>query len=183
MNESQISVRYAKALFRSASENQILEKVYKDMDLLSETCRMKDFQYMLAVPVLQASQKSKLVHSIFEKYLSGISIAMIDLAIINRREIYLPGIARNFGDLYREARGIRKASLVTAQPVDESSLKGIRELIAKTFAADIELSSAVDGRVIGGFVLTVEDRQYDASVAANLEKIKKQLLQTSIEKR
>jgi F-type H+-transporting ATPase subunit delta len=183
MNESQISVRYAKALFRSASEKQILEQVYRDMDLLSETCNMKDFQYMLAVPVLQASQKSKLIHSIFEKYLSGISIAMIDLVIINKREIYLPGIARNFGDLYRQARGIRKASLVTARPVDKSAIQGIRELISRKFASDIELSSAVDKHVIGGFVLTVEDRQYDASVAANLEKIKKQLLQTSIEKR
>ena len=182
MNESQISVRYAKALFKSASENQVLERVYKDMDLLSETCKMKDFQYMLAVPVLQVSQKSKLVHLILEKYLSGISMAMIDLVIINKREVYLPGIARNFGDLYRRARGIRKASLVTAQPVDDSAIKGIRELITRTFDSDVELSSSVDREVIGGFVLTVEDRQYDASVATNLEKIKKQLLQTRIEK-
>lgn len=183
MNESQISVRYAKALFRSAYEKQVLERVYKDMDLLSETCRMKDFQYMLAVPVLQASQKSKLVHMILDKYLSGNSMAMIDLVIKNKREIYLPGIARNFGDLYRKARGIRKASLVTAQPVDDAAMKGIRELIARTYDTDVELSSAVERDVIGGFVLTVEDRQYDASVATNLEKIKKQLLQTSIEKK
>ncbi len=36
MNESQISVRYAKALFQSASEKMILEQVYNDMELLAD---------------------------------------------------------------------------------------------------------------------------------------------------
>jgi F-type H+-transporting ATPase subunit delta len=46
----------------------------------------------------------------------------------------------------------------------------------------VELTSSVDGDVIGGFVLTIEDMQYDASVASSLRKMKKQLLQSSIEK-
>ena len=91
----------------------------------------------------------------------------------------MPGISA----IYTKSKGIRKASLVTAQPVDDSAIKGIKELIAKTYDSEIELSLAVDKDVIGGFVLTVEDQQYDASVAANLRKIKKQLLQTSIEKK
>jgi len=45
----------------------------------------------------------------------------------------------------------------------------------------VELSTAVDKDVIGGFVLTIEDLQYDASVATSLRKLKKQLLQTGIE--
>ena len=49
MNESQISVRYAKALFQSASEKNILEQVYKDMELLALTCKQDEFQYMLVV--------------------------------------------------------------------------------------------------------------------------------------
>ena len=60
-------------------------------------------------------------------------------------------------------------------------MNSIRELIRKAYDAEVELSSAVEEDVIGGFVLTIEDMQYDASVASNLKKIKKQLLQTSIE--
>jgi len=180
MNESQISVRYAKALFQSASEKQLLDKVYKDMELLSDTCKLKDFQYMLVLPSLQPSQKSKVVTSILEEHLSEISLSMINLVIANKREMYLPGIARNFGDLYRKAKGIRSAYLVTAQPVDEKAREGIRNLIRKAFDSEVDLSAVVDRDVIGGFVLTVENLQYDASVATNLKKIKKQLIQTSI---
>ncbi len=182
MNESQISVRYAKALFHSASEKGILDTVQKDMELLTETCALEDFQYVLSIPSLQVSQKSMMVGSILGQHLSEISLSLVNLVIKNKREVFLAGIARNFSDLYRKAKGIRSATLVTAQPVEEASMQGIKELIKKAYDADVELTSVVNDEIIGGFVLTVEDRQYDASVASNLKKIKKQLLQTSIEK-
>jgi F-type H+-transporting ATPase subunit delta len=181
MNESQISVRYAKALFQSASEKQVLDQVYKDMEVLSDTCKLEDFQYMLDVPTLQPSQKCALVGSILSPHLSEVSLALINLVIKNKREIYLPGIARNFRDLYRKAKGMRIASLVTAHPVEEATLKSIKALITKAYDSEVELSTAVDKDVIGGFVLTIEDLQYDASVATSLRKLKKQLLQTGIE--
>jgi len=107
---------------------------------------------------------------------------MIDLVVKNKREAYLPGIARFFRELYRKETGIRSATLVTAQTVDESEMNGIRKLIKKTYDSDVEMTTVVDKDVIGGFVLTIEDMRYDASVASNLKKLKKQLLQTSIEK-
>ena len=183
MNESQISVRYAKALFQSANEKQILDQVYGDMELLSEVCKLKDFTYMIELPSLQASQKYKMVQILFEKKMSEISLSMIKLIISNKREIYLSGIARNFSDLYRKEKGIRSAELLTAVAVDEAAVKSIRDLIRKAYDAEVELSTSVDEDVIGGFVLTIEDMQYDASVASNLRNLKKELLQTPIEKK
>ena len=182
MNESQISVRYAKALFQSAAEQGLLDQVYEDMEVLTSTCKREDFQYMLEVPTLQPSQKIKLLASIFEKQFSKISLSMINLVVKNKRESFLPGIARNFKGLYRKEKGISTASLVTAQKVDESALDGIRKLIKKAYDSEVEMTATVDGDVIGGFKLTIEDMRYDASVASNLKKLKKQLLQTSIEK-
>ena len=182
MNESQISVRYAKALFQSAAEQQVLDQVYKDMEVLSSTCKLEEFQYMLVVPTLQPSQKISMCGSIFDRKLSKISISMINLVIKNKRETYLPGIARYFSELYRKEKGVRTATLTTAQAVDDTALEGIRKLIKKAYDAEVDLSASVDADVIGGFVLTIEDMRYDASVANNLRKLKKQLLQTSIEK-
>ena len=129
MNESQISVRYAKALFQSAAEQQVLDRVYRDMEVLTSTCKLEEFQYMLVLPTLQPSQKMKMCEGIFESHLSGISISMINLVIKNKRESYLPGIARYFRDLYRKETGVRTASLITAQAVDPAAIEGIRKLI------------------------------------------------------
>ena len=108
--------------------------------------------------------------------------APVKAFIVFEREAYLEGIARNFRDLYRKKQGIQSASLVTATPVDEGARKAILDLIKKTYAAQVELSASVDEEVIGGFVLTIGDMQYDASVANSLKQMKKQLLQTSLEK-
>ena len=137
---------------------------------------------MLVVPTLQPSQKIRICESIFSGKLSEISLSLISLVIKNKRETYLPGISRYFRDLYRRKKGVRTATLVTAQAIDEAAMDGIRKLIKKAYDAEVELTASVDGDVIGGFVLTIEDMRYDASVANNLRKLKKQLLQTSIEK-
>jgi len=182
MNESQISVRYAKALFLSASEKELLDDVYRDMEMLTEICKVEEFLYFLAQPSLQASQKCRITDSMLKEYLTGISLSMVNLVIKNKREAYLPGIARNFKDLYRKARGIRSATLVTAHPVEEEEVNRLRKLIKKSFKEDVELTQTLDEEIIGGFVLTIENMQYDASVVSNLRKMKKLLQQTGIEK-
>lgn len=182
MNESQISVRYAKALFLSASENNHLDRVYSDMELLTDTCKIEEFQYMLVIPSLQASQKNQIISEVLGEKVCELSSSLIGLVVKNRRERYLPGIARNFMDLYRKEKGIRTASLVTASPVSKDVEEQIRSLIAKAFGnVEVDLHSSVNQDVIGGFVLRIEDQQYDASVASDLRKLKKQLLQTTIE--
>ena len=183
MNESQISVRYAKALFESASEKKVLDQVYQDMELVGDTCRLEDFQYMLLVPSLQPSQKFSIMESVLKAYISEVSLSLIRLVVQNKRELYLPDIARNFKDFYRKEKGIRAATLRTAAEVDEGTLKRIRTLIGKAYDSEVELGASVDQELIGGFVLTVEGLQYDASVASSLRKMKKQLLETSIEKK
>jgi len=182
MNESQISVRYAKALFQSASDKKLLDEVFRDMELLTETCQVKEFQYLLAQPSLQTSQKCSMVESLLKKHLTWISLSLVELVIRNKREIYLPGIARNYKELYRKAKGIRSATLVTAYPVGDEEVEKIRKMIQDTFKEKVELAKKIDEEIIGGFVLTIEDMQYDASVARNLRKMKNQLMKTSLEK-
>jgi F-type H+-transporting ATPase subunit delta len=182
MNESQISVRYAKALFQSASARKVLDRVYSDMEMITETCQVAEFQYLLAVPSLAASEKCRISDSVFRDALSELSLSMIHLVIENKREIYLPAIARNFRDLYRRAKGIRAATLVTAQPLEKREVDQIRKVIKGAFREEVMLTQSLDEEIIGGFVLTIEDMQYDASVSRSLRKMKNQLMQTQIEK-
>ena len=178
MNESQISVRYAKALFQSASEKNILDQVNNDMDLLATTCKQEEFQYMLVVPTLKPSDKVALMDAIFKSKINDTSLAFIKLVVENKRDVYLPGIARNFRDLYRKEMKISSATLLTAEPVDSKALQSIKEMLTKAYDSSVELSTKVDEGVIGGFVLTIENMQYDASVATSLRNFRKQLLQT-----
>jgi len=181
MNESQIRVRYAKALFQSAAEQKQLDRVYQDMEILAETCELGDFHNMLMNPTLQPSQKNAIILEVLGKHVGELTVALIGLVVKNKRGLYLPGIARNFKDLYRKEKGIMNATLLSAKAVDKAGMDGIKRLIAEAYDAKIELQAHIDEGIIGGFVLSVEDQRYDASVSSGLRKIQKKLLQTSIE--
>ena len=180
MNDSQISVRYAKALFKSAQEKELTDKIFADMEVVLSTCKVKEFREMLDVPVINSWQKYNITIEVLKGKISGMTESLIKLVMENRRENYMPGIARHFMTLYKKHKGIKTASLVTAIAIDENTIKRLQDMVKKALSADVDLSSAVDDSVIGGFILTVEDRQYDASVASGLKKMKKQLLETSV---
>ncbi len=182
MNESKISVRYAKALFQAAEEGKVLPQVMKDMDLLMKAYNLKDFRDIIDSPVVRTSDKKKVTEKLFTGKLSALSMNFIDLLLSNKRESHLPHIARNFKSLYKQNQGILTAEIVVSESIDKVQLEKFKTLLGKTFKSEIELEETVKPGILGGFILRVEDEQFDASVSSGLSKIKKQLLQSSIVK-
>jgi len=183
MNESSISVRYAKALFQSAKEKGLMDQVNQDMALLLEVCKHDPFIKMIETPVLNATKKCQLLDRMFEEKISPLTRSLLDLVVKNRRDAYLQGIARYYMELYKKEKGVMSASLVTAHALDKETSEKFRQIIQKAFGSDVEMSTSVKEELIGGFLLTVEDQQYDASVASSLNRMKKHLLKTTIEKK
>ena len=57
MNDSKISVRYARALFQSALEKNILDKVNQDMVFISEICKAPETKEFLRSPIISSFKK------------------------------------------------------------------------------------------------------------------------------
>ncbi|MFZ5938965.1 MAG: ATP synthase F1 subunit delta [Bacteroidota bacterium] len=183
MNESSISVRYARALFQSAKDKGLMEEVNHDMELLLSVCRNEGFNRMIETPVLSGTRKCELLDHMFGDRISALTKSLLELVIRNRRDQYLQGIARYYRELYKKDKGIRSVSLVTAKPLDKETGEKFAKIIQKAFSSEIEMTTAVREELIGGFLLTVEDQLYDASVASSLKKIRKHLLQSTTEKK
>ena len=67
MNESLITVRYAKAFYELASENNILENVRKDMELILPLTReVEDFRFLLLSPLIKGREKNKIFSILFK---------------------------------------------------------------------------------------------------------------------
>ena len=91
------------------------------------------------------------------------------------REFYLPEIIAAFIDQYKERKGIHTVKLTTAVPVSEELKKMIMDKIsADKHLKRIELVTAVDESLIGGFVLEIGDELVDGSIAFDLKNIRKQ---------
>ncbi|HEX3935741.1 MAG TPA: ATP synthase F1 subunit delta, partial [Puia sp.] len=104
-----------------------------------------------------------------------ITTAFIKLLLHKERESYLPEIASAFVDQYKTYKGIRTVKLTTAVAVDEDIKKAILEKVQTGHnGQQIELDTVVREELIGGFILEVSDQMVDASIAYELNNIRKQ---------
>ncbi len=176
MNEGKIAVRYAKALFEAATDQGILEKVREDVDSLQLLDnKVPGFRDLLESPVLNTEQKNKVFSILFEQKLEDLSYKFVLLMSKNKRESFIPSACRVFYDLYKEKKGIKAAMLTTAGVMNESTAHRMKESLEAHYKCIIELETKTKAEIIGGFVLRVDDQQLDASVSAQLKKIRKGL--------
>jgi F-type H+-transporting ATPase subunit delta len=178
MNESKISVRYAKALFGLAKDTTSTDALKKDVEILYQCIQeIPELQYVIQSPVIKASEKKRLFNEMFRTFFNPLTISFISLVLEHRREEYLAGISRYFLDLMKTEQGIQTAEMVTAVRLDESLRQSVLSLIAKKFNVhQVDLNETVDARLIGGFVLRVGDQQLDASIANKLKRIHNELI-------
>ncbi|MFV0377226.1 MAG: ATP synthase F1 subunit delta [Mangrovibacterium sp.] len=181
MDHSKVSIRYAKAFFSLAKEKNLLIPLRKDVELVFQLCQKStDFRLLLESPVVKTSQKIKLAKAIFSQQLNPLTMKFLELVFSNNRESELAGICRNFLLFYRQNLGVKTATITTAVEMDTTILEQIQAKLEKELKAQVELNKQVDPKLIGGFVLRIDDQQVDASVSAQLRKVKEKLLQSDI---
>jgi F-type H+-transporting ATPase subunit delta len=174
MNASKISVRYATALFGLALERNILEKVYRDMKVISRISSMEEVKGVIGNPVIPIKKRKEIVIALAGDDADALTVRFITLMFDQGRGDFLGAAARNVIDLTRRHRGIREVTLTTAVPVGESLRKEMAILMEEQEAGEIEFIEKIDESVIGGFILRVDDAYIDASVKNRLNRFRKE---------
>ena len=181
MDQSAITVRYAKAFFSIAKEKKLLIELKTDIESVVGVCSQSaDFSLLLESPIVKSSKKVELIKTIFSGNVNKLTLNFMLLITQNKREVHIPGICRNFLELTRKDQNIKSAVLTTASEVSNDTAQKIQELLGKELNATVELSTNVKPDILGGLVLRLDDKQYDASVATQLKKIKQNLLETEL---
>lgn len=181
MDQSAISVRYAKAFFSLAKEKNKLPDLKEDIELVYNVCRNSDdFILLLESPVVKTSKKEKLIALVFKEKLNDLTLNFLRLITKNKREAFIPSICRNFLEFARKDQNIKSAQLTTATEIDTTTKGKIKAQLEKQLDAKVELLGQVDPEIIGGLILRLDDQQYDASVATQLKNIKQKLLKTDV---
>jgi len=183
MSSQRIASRYAKSLLDLARESNNLDAVYSDMTSLQEAVKNRDLYLMLKSPIINAKKKTDIVQKIFGESFDKMSNGFLNIIISKGRESYLPEIAREFIVQYNEFKSISTAVLTSATPLSEASLNSIKaKLLASNITNEsVEIETKVDPNILGGFIIEIGDKLYDASVAHKLETLKKQFTGNSYE--
>jgi len=177
MNQSKISVRYAKAFVEAAKEQNSLDAVRADVKLLLKLIKeVPEMDTLLESPVLSPTDKISSIKTALGSSLQPLSLNFLIMVIENRREMHIKLMLLDFDKMYKESQGVKAADLITAVPIDDILKQQIAGIIQQKFNSKIELTSKVDPDILGGLIMRVEDRQYDMSVATRLNDIKQKFL-------
>ncbi|MEI6817836.1 MAG: ATP synthase F1 subunit delta [Bacteroidota bacterium] len=175
MSESKVAGRYAKSLIELAVELNVLEPVKSDMDLLISTCAAhRDLAAMLKNPVIHGYKKLSVLKKIFGDSMNKLSISFIDIITRKGREEHIEGIARQFVNLYKINKGIEVAVITSANGLDAKLRAEVMAIVKRETKSEVELIEKVNKDLIGGFILRVGDKQFDASIAKSLRAVAKE---------
>lgn len=179
MKGTRSAIRYAKAVLAHAKEQQTLDVVNQDMKSISATLNGNtDLQHVLQSPVIKLSNKKAVLKEIFSS-VNTTTEGLINLLVENNRIDLLEAIAEKYGELYDALKGIHKATVTTAVPLSGELEKKVLLKVEELTGGTAQLENKIDPTIIGGFILRVGDLQYNASVANQLNNLKRDLVNNS----
>ena len=178
MSELTVATRYAKALIDLAQEQNSVEAMKDDMALFHHTLRVNpELKAVLANPIVSHSKKIKILDEVFAKKVNKASLAFFKLMVNKSRGEILYATSQEYINMYDIKNHIVHASVVSATALSEVNKKKMVADIHAATGGTVKLDAKVDPSLIGGFVLTIGDRQVDTSIASDLRRLKKEFAQ------
>jgi len=175
MKETRAALRYAKAVLNLAKESAKEFEVNNSMRLIAQTIAdSHELQVALNSPVIKAADKIKVLKAVFSDAIDQISLGLIGLLAENKRLPLLEMISKQYTVLFDHDKLIEVAKVTTAIPLTDELKSKVLAKIKSLTGNEATIENVVNPAIIGGFVLRVGDIQYDASIANNLNELKRQ---------
>jgi len=171
---SQAAARYAQAVFELAKDANATTAVEQDLARFGEAWKISsDLREVARSPLIEPEDKARALSALAAKLgLSELGAKLIGVVAQNRRAGELPSIAAAYRVLVARERGARQVEIVSAKPLSDGEKSSIIDALGKTLGAKIEAEASVDESLIGGFVVRVGSRQFDASIKSKLDALR-----------
>ncbi|MDE6094625.1 MAG: F0F1 ATP synthase subunit delta [Muribaculaceae bacterium] len=181
MDNGLIPHRYAKALFKYASETGKTEEMYNLMKHVISSFRDNpDLRKVLSNPFVSSSDKEKLMLSAAGNEADEAYTRFVKLIIGHNRAGFAYEIMLAYRDIYRKENDIMQVNVTTAVTLPEAQMQKLQDLVRNAFKGSVlEFSESVNPDLIGGFVIDVDSVRMDASVSSELEKLRQTLLRSN----
>ncbi|HWW38747.1 ATP synthase F1 subunit delta [Pedobacter sp.] len=179
MSENKAASRYAKSIIDLSIENNALESLKNDMVLVEQVIDQNpELEAILKNPIVPQDKKIGILEGLFAGKVDKITISFMKLMVNKGRSALLFGTSKEVIAQYNSIKGIVTADVTSAIPLTESSRAEIIAIVKKEIGAnEVLIKEKINANLIGGFVLKVGDKQFDASISNGLNKLKKEFAQ------
>jgi F-type H+-transporting ATPase subunit delta len=141
-------------------------------ELLAIWKESPELREAMASPVLEIEAKKAAITSLFSEQISPSFLNLLKLLTDRQRIGVLDAVLERLLELYRDQNGIALAMVTSAEALSEEQLAAITSQIKAVAGTDqVEVNSAIDPALIGGFVLKVGSKVIDASLAGQVRRL------------
>lgn len=178
MSDIKVASRYAKSLLDLSLESNSQDEIKKDMELFVNTLKSSaELTAVIKNPIITLDKKRAILSALFGDKVSSITIAFFNIMVNKGRAAVLYGSAKEFLNQYNIHNNIVTVKVVSATPLTQEAQQEVVNKVKALTGGEIILKASVNESLIGGLILTIGDRQFDASVSNKLNQLKKEFSQ------
>jgi F-type H+-transporting ATPase subunit delta len=178
MKNPKLATRYAQALYDFSQEADLVETVYKDIQLIQEILTDNhEMKTVLESPIIPQDRKQKILKAIFHQHICETSYNFITLIVSKRRAPQLQMICRQFIKIYYQNHNIKEAYITSAAPLSEEMAQHLKTYLEKDSPYTFIFHLQVDPKIIGGLVVKIDDFYFDAGILSKINKLKAEFSQ------
>ena len=167
-----ISVRYARALLKSATDQKLEDKVYQEMmNLANSYLEVPQLRQTIDNPMLSKDKKEALLQTAAGENPCMLTKSFISLVLKEDRENVIQFMANSYVTLYRKQKNVIRGKLTTAARVSAQTEQKMRQMVESKTNGTVEFETEVNPNIIGGFILEYDTFRMDASVKSKLNNI------------
>jgi F-type H+-transporting ATPase subunit delta len=181
MERQQVAERYAHGLFELTQQLNNTVLVQQDFGDLATILKQDDsLIQFLAAPQIVDNDKRAVIAKVFQGKVADQLYHLLELLVAKRRTDFLAEIAAEYAHLYHDSKGIVETRLISAIPLTEDEIAGIRSRLNKLTGRTVEITTEVDADIIGGVIAFVGERIIDCSIRHELQILREQLLELKV---
>lgn len=166
--------RYAQAAFDIASESDTFDEWAADLDALAIALGDEDFAALLDAPQVPMAVKMDGIDKVLGD-VGDLARNLAKLLVTHRASRLAAEIRDNYRAMLDRQRGIARADIATAAPVDDAMREEIVARLSAVVDQQVDATWREDPELLGGMVARVGDRLVDGSVRAKLEALRRTL--------
>ena len=171
------SRRFAQAVFQLALENDEVDRWLDDLTLLADALGNQEFSELLDAPQVSVNQKTEVIRSALGGSVNQLALNLISLLASRNLALIMSDIVEQYQKLLDTHRGIERAEVVSAIPLDDSQRQQVSDLLQGIVGKEVRLNTRVEPQILGGFIARVGDRVIDGSTRTKLYEMRRGIVQ------
>ena len=176
-NNYKIAKRYADALVLIANEKNLLDNFYNDLLNVFEVYQnSSDFKSLMISPNFEKNRKKEVIKQIFENKINDFILNFLFVLIDSKHFDIFETILYCYKEGIDKTKNIENVFITSSIDLKDEFKNRIQNKLKEKMKKEVRISYLKDEGILGGLIISTEEKVIDLSLKKKFNKIEKELI-------